>query len=71
MLQVLQEDGSWKDAFTVDGYKTERSCMNLADKAGRSVRLVDRNGKTLMRVPAPSRAATIGFYQRKGRVQFR
>ena len=47
MIQTQRRDGTWKDAFPVDGYKTERSVNNVARKTHRPARLVNRKGDVL------------------------
>lgn len=50
MIQTQRRDGTWKDAFPVDGYKTERSVTNVARKTHRPARLVNRKGEVLFEI---------------------
>lgn len=47
MIQTQRRDGTWKDAFPVDGYKTERAVNNVARKTRRPARLVNRKNEVI------------------------
>lgn len=47
MIQTQRRDGSWKDAFVTDGYKSHNAVENVSAKTHRPARLVNRKGKVL------------------------
>lgn len=47
MIQTQRRDGTWKDAFVVDGYKPHNAVENVSRKTHRPARLVNRAGKVL------------------------
>lgn len=47
MIQTQRRDGTWKDAFIVDGYKPNNAVINVSRKTHRPARLINRKGRVL------------------------
>lgn len=49
MIQLLQNDGKWRDCFAV-GYKTETAARNVARKYNTEARVIRRDGTVIFHV---------------------
>ena len=47
MIQTQRRDGTWKDAFVTDGYKSHNAVKNVSKKTHRPARLINRKGVVL------------------------